>query len=135
MASIKSIRRLGAASLVVPSLDHLIAPTLTMIFAPAIMDTMFGSGAVATTIFFVVLGTFQLIWIVVLLKSSNSTLLSVGILGNLVSIFIYLLSASGVTIFGVPPQPFSAFPLVVKALETAFILASVYVLRTKASLN
>jgi hypothetical protein len=104
-----------------------------MMFAPVVMQNMFGPGAVAATTFFIVLGIFQLIWIVVILKSNDFILLGVGILGNLLSIFIYFISASGVTIFGVPPQPFAAFPVVVKALEAAFILASVYVLRTERS--
>jgi hypothetical protein len=133
MSSIRAIRRLGAASLVVPSLDHLVAPTLTMIFAPFVMSTMFGPGALAATIFFIVLGAFQLTWIIVLLKSKNPTLLAVGILGNLFSIFIYFISASGVTIFGVSPQPFSAFPVLVKVLEAIFILASGYVVGTRHS--
>jgi hypothetical protein len=93
------------------------------------METMFGQGFIAATIFFIVLGVFQLIWIRVLLKSNNSTLLTLGILGNLVSILIYLISTSGVTIFDVPPQPLIPFGVLIKALETVFILASLYVLK------
>jgi hypothetical protein len=133
MLSIKSARRIGAACLILPGLDHLISPTLTMIFAPMVMETMFGQGFVAATVFFIVLGIFQLSWIRVLLKSNNSSLLALGILGNLVSIFIYFISASGVTIFGVTPQPLIPFGVLIKALETVFVLTSLYVLRTMKS--
>jgi len=129
MLTIKSVRRIGAAALIVPGIDHLISPTLTMLFAPMIMDTMFGQGFVAATIFFIVLGLFQLVWILVLLKSTNSPLLVLGVFANLVSILIYFVSTSGVTIFGVPPQPLILFGVLVKALETVFVVASLYVIR------
>ena len=129
MLAIKSVRRIGAASLIVPALDHLISPTLTMIFAPIIMETMFGQGYLAATAFFFVLGLFQLAWIRVLLKSGNPFLLSFGVLGNLVSILIYFISASGVTVFGVPPQPLIPFGVLIKALETVSIFASLYLLK------
>jgi hypothetical protein len=130
MISVKTARRIGAAAIIVPILDHLIGPTLTMIFAPAIMTTVFGPGAIAATLFFITLGLFQLIWTVVLLKSNNRWLLTIGILGNLVSILIYFISVGGVTIFGVPPQPLIPFALVIKGLEVIFVLASIYVLKT-----
>jgi len=132
--SIKSVRRIGAVCLIVPALDHLISPTLTMMFAPSIMETLFGQGFIAATIFFIVLGVFQLIWIRVLLKSNNSTLLTLGVLGNLVSILIYFISTSGVTIFGVPPQPLIAFGVLIKALEAVFVLVSLYVLKARATI-
>jgi len=91
---------------------------------------MFGQGFISATIFFIVLGVFQIIWIRVLLKSNNHTLLILGILGNSISIFIYFISVSGVTIFDVPPQPLIPFGVFIKALETVFVLASLYVLRT-----
>ena len=127
------MRQIGAAALVVPGFDHLISPTLTMVFAPAIMQTMFGQGFISATIFFIALGIFQIIWIRVLLKSNNPALLILGVLGNLVSIFIYFTSASGVTIFGVPPQPLIPFGVLVKALETLFVVASLYVLKAPKS--
>jgi hypothetical protein len=102
---------------------------MTMLFAPTIMETMFGQGFMAATVFFIVLGVFQLIWIRVLLKSNNPSLLTIGVLGNVVSILIYFISTSGVTIFGVPPQPLIPFGLLIKALETVFVLASLYVLK------
>ena len=129
MVSIKTVRRIGVVALIVPGLDHLISPTLTMVFAPMIMETMFGQGFMAATVFFIVLGVFQLIWIRVLLKSNNPSLLTIGVLGNVVSILIYFISTSGVTIFGVPPQPLIPFGLLIKALETVFVLASLYVLK------
>ena len=136
MLSVKSVRRIGAVCLIVPGLDHLISLTLTMLFAPTIMETMFGQGFIAATVFFIVLGVFQLIWIRVLLKSNNSTLLTLGILGNLVSILIYFISTSGVTIFGVSPQPLIPFGVLIKGLEAVFILASIYVLKAlKAELH
>lgn len=134
MLSIKSVRRIGAVCLIAPGLDHLISPTLTMVFAPSIMEIMFGQGFIPATIFFIVLGVFQLIWVRVLLKSNNSHLLTLGVLGNLVSILIYFISTSGVTIFGVPPQPLIPFGVLIKALEAVFVLASLYVLKARASI-
>jgi len=124
----RSVRRIGAAAIVVPTLDHLLGPTLGIIFAPTLMYTVFGPGAVPAIIFFIVLGIFQLVWIRVLLKSTNRPLLIVGILGNLVSIIIYFISLSGLTIFGVPPQNGGAFAILIKVLEVVFVLASIYVL-------
>jgi hypothetical protein len=129
LVSVKTVRRIGAAALIAPGLDHLIPPILTMVFAPVVMETMYGQGFVAATLFFVVLGAFQLIWIGVLLKSNRPSLLALGVLGNLVSILIYFASISGLTIFGVPPQPLIPFAFVVKALEAVFVLASIYVLK------
>ena len=131
MVSIRSVRRVCAAALVLPALDHLISPSLTMLFAPAIMSIMFGdSGAVPATIFFVVLGAFQLSCIVVVLKRSNRSLLALGVIGNLVSIVIYAVSSGGVTLpFGVPPQPFTFFGALIKVLEAVFVSASLYLLR------
>ena len=129
MLPVKSVRRIGAVCLILPALDHLISPTMTMLFAPTIMETMFGQGFMAATVFFIVLGVFQLIWIRVLLKSNNPSLLTIGVLGNVVSILIYFISTSGVTIFGVPPQPLIPFGLLIKALETVFVLASLYVIK------
>ena len=132
MISSKLIRRIGAACLILPTGDHLIAPILTMIFAPALMTEVFGAGAVAAVVFFICLGIFQLVWIGVLLRSSNRLLLILGILGNLVSIIIYFISLGGVTIFGVPPQNGGIFALLIKALEAVFVLASIDVMRRVA---
>jgi len=93
------------------------------------METMFGQGFMAATVFFIVLGVFQLTWIRVLFKSNNPSLLTIGILGNVVSILIYFISTSGVTIFGVSPQPLIPFGVLIKALETVFVLASLYVIK------
>jgi len=106
-----------------------------MMFAPIAMETMFGQGFVAATIFFIVLGLFQLTWIWVLLKSNSSSFLALGVLGNLVSILIYFISASGVTIFGVLPQPLIPFGVLMKALEAVFVLASVYALKAARAKN
>jgi len=103
------------------------------VFAPVIMETMFGSGWMAATVFFISLGLFQLIWIGVLLKSNKSSLLTLGIVGNLVSVLIYFVSTRGVTIFGVPPQPLIPFGVLIKALEAIFILASVFLLSNQAN--
>lgn len=130
MVSIKSVRRIGAGALILPSLDHLIAPTPTMVFAPAVMSIMFGAGAVPATIFFIELGIFQLSCIAIILKSKNSSLLAVGVLGNLLSIIVCFVSAAGVTFpFGVPPQPFTPFVVLFKALEAVFVLVSLYLLK------
>jgi len=129
LVSIKSVRRIGAVSLIVPTGDHLIAPILTMIFAPALMSEVFDAAAVAAVVFFSCLGVFQLVWIGVLLRSSNRLLLVVGVLGNLVSIIIYFVSLSGVTIFGVPPQNGGAFALLIKGLEAVFVVTSFYLMK------
>jgi len=134
MVTVKSVRRIGAAALVVPTGDHLLGPTLGMIFAPTLMTTVFGAGAEAAVVFFIVLGIFQLAWIPILLKSSNRGLLTLGIWGNLVSIIIYFVSLSGVTIFNVPPQNGGAFAILIKALEFLFVLASIHVM-TRATTN
>lgn len=128
MVSTKSIRRIGATSLIVPTIDHLIAPTLTMLFAPSVMTAMFGPGAVAAAVFFICLGLFQIICIGIILKSGNALLLALGGLGNLGSILIYFISASGVVIFGVPPQPLITFGVLIKALEGVFVVASTYLI-------
>ena len=124
------MRRLGAAAMILPMGDHLIAPVLTLLLAPTLMWRVFGPGAVAAVIFFVVLGIYQLVWIGILLKSKNTLLLALGIPGNLVSIVIYFVSLSGITIFGVPPQNGGVFALIIKALEAVFLIASIYVLRS-----
>ena len=129
MVSGTFMRRLGAAALILPMGDHLIAPVLTLLLAPALMWSVFGPSAVAAVIFFVVLGVYQLVWIGILLKSKNTLLLALGIPGNLVSIVIYFVSLSGVTIFAVPPQNGGVFALIIKALEAVFVLASIYALR------
>jgi hypothetical protein len=131
MVSVKTVRRIGAVALVVPSVDHLVSPTLTIVFAPIVMETMFGQGFLAATTFFIVLGLFQLSWIVVLLKSNKSSLLALGVVGNLGSIVIYFVSAGGVTIFSVPPQPLIPFAFLIKTLEAVSVLASVYVMKSK----
>ena len=123
------MRRLGAAALVLPMGDHLIAPVLTILLAPNLMWVVFGPGAIAAVVFFVVLGTYQLVYIGILLKSRNTLLLALGIPGNLVSIVIYFVSLSGVTIFGVTPQDGGVFALIIKALESVFLIALIYVLR------
>ena len=128
MVSGKLIRRVGAAALVLPMGDHLIAPVLTILLAPALMWSVFGPGAIGALVFFVVLGVYQIACIGVLLKSRSTLLLFLGIPGNLVSIIIYFISLSGVTIFGVPPQNGGAFALLIKGLEAVFVLASIYVL-------
>jgi hypothetical protein len=129
MPSIKFIRRVGAASLSLPSLDHLVAPTMTLALAPAVLKSIFGPGWIAAIVFFISLGLFQLLWVGVLLKSDNSFLLVLGVLGNLISILIYFVSTAGVTLLDVPPQPLIAWGVFIKALETVFVLASVYVMR------
>jgi hypothetical protein len=130
--SVKTVRRIGAASLIVPTIDHLTAPTLTMLFAPTVMTTTFGPSAVAAAVFFISLGLFQIISIGIIMKSNNHSLLALGILGNLGSILIYFISTSGVAIFGVPPQPLIPFGILIKALEAVFVAASTYLLVTCA---
>ena len=128
------MRRIGAVALVLPMGDHLIAPVLTILLAPTLMWSVFGPGAIGAVVFFVLLGMYQLVWIGILLKSNHIHMLALGIPGNLVSIIIYFVSLSGVTILGVPPQNGGAFALVIKALETVFVLASIFIierLRTK----
>jgi hypothetical protein len=104
-----------------------------MILAPQMMATVFGPGAVAAFLFFISLGIFQIICIGIILKSSRPSLFVLAILGNVVSIVIYFVSTSGMTILGVPPQPLIPFAVLIKALEAVFIAASGYVLRTGVS--
>ncbi len=111
--------------------DHLISPVLTILLAPSLMYSVFGPGAVAAVVFFVVLGVYQLLWIGILLKSNNIFLLAMGIPGNLVSIVIYFVSLGGVTIFGVPPQNGGIFALLIKALEVIYVVTCVYLLKAK----
>ena len=92
------------------------------------MWSVFGPGAIGAAVFFVLLGIYQLVCIYVVLKSKRTLLLAAGIPGNLVSIVIYFVSLSGVTMFGVPPQNGGVFALLIKALEAIFMLASIYVL-------
>jgi hypothetical protein len=129
MPTTRTIRRIGAAAAIVPTIDHLIVPIITIILAPALMSKVFGAGAVAAVVFFICLGLFQLVWIGILLRSSNRPLLVAGIFGNLVSIIIYFISLNKVTIFGVPPQNGGAFALLIKGLEEIFVFASIEVLR------
>jgi hypothetical protein len=86
-------------------------------------------GAIGAVIFFIVLGVYQLLSIAILLKSNNKFLLATGIPGNLLSIVIYFVSLSGVTIFGVPPQNGGTFALLIKALETAYLVTCLYVMK------
>lgn len=131
MVSSKVIRRIGAASLVLPMGDHLIAPVLTILLAPSLMWSVLGPGAVGAVVFFIVLGAYQLLWIGIFLKSNNTYLLAMGIPGNLVSIVIYFVSLSGVTILGVSPQNGGPFALLIKALEAIYIVTCVYLLKAK----
>ena len=128
MVSAKAVRRISAVSLIVPIIDHLTGPTLTMLFAPYVMTIMFGPAAVAATVFFICLGLLQIICIGIILKSSNAALLALGVLGNVGSILIYFISISGVVIFGVLPQPLVPFAVLIKALEGLFIVTSAHLL-------
>jgi hypothetical protein len=106
-----------------------------MMFAPAFMHQEFGDGVVPVVAFFIALGLFQLAWIGIILKSSNRSLLALGIFGFSVSIIIYFLSTQMWLPFGVPPQPLVPFAFLIKALEAIFIFASLYILRTRANLR
>jgi hypothetical protein len=132
MVSVKTVRRIGAAFLIVPIIDHFTAPTLTLLIAPAVMTSMFGTSAIAAAVFFISLGLFQVISIGIIMKSSNPSLLALGILSNPGSILIYFISTSGVIIFGIPPQPLVPFGVLIKALEAVFVAASAYLLTTYA---
>jgi hypothetical protein len=129
VVTVNSVRRIGAAAVIVPTIDHLIVPPISLILAPAMMTEVFGAGAIPAVIFFICLGIFQLVWIRVLLKSNDRLVLLLGILGNLVSILIHFVSLSGVSIFGVPPQNGGVFALLIKGLEAIFVLASIYVMK------
>jgi hypothetical protein len=119
------IRRIGAVAMVLPMGDHLIVPVVTILLAPTLMWSVFGPGAIGAVVFFVVLGIYQLVCIRILLKSKSAFLLALSIPGSLVSIIIYFVSLSGVTIFGVPPQNGGIFAILIKALEAVFVVASI----------
>jgi hypothetical protein len=129
----KKIRRIGAAAAILPALDHLVSPTLSLMFAPALLHEFFGDAVAPVVTFFIALGLFQLAWIVIILKSSNRSLLALGILGFSFSIIIYFVSTQTWLPFGVPPQPLAPFAFVIKALEAVFVLASLYLLKTRAT--
>ncbi|MGA2790550.1 MAG: hypothetical protein ABSF00_07265 [Candidatus Bathyarchaeia archaeon] len=131
----KKVRRIGAFAAILPALDHLVSPTLGMMFAPAFMHQEFGDGVVPVVTFFIALGLFQLAWIGIILKSINRSLLALGIFGFSVSIIIYFVSTQMWLPFGVPPQPLAPFAFLIKALEAIFILASLYILRTRANIR
>ena len=130
----KKVRRIGAVAAILPALDHLISPTLSLIFAPAVLHQFFGDGVVPVVTFFIALGLFQLAWIGIILKSSNRSLLALGICGFSFSIIIYFVSTQMWLPFGVPPQPLVPFAFVIKALEAIFVLASAHVLRARTSI-
>lgn len=131
----KTVRRIGAAAPILPAMDHLVSPTLGIIFAPAFMYQEFGDAVVPVVIFFIVLGLFQLAWIGVMLKSSNGSLLALGIFGFSFSIILYFVSTQMWLPFGVAPQPLVQFAFLIKALEAIFVLASLYMLRTRANIR
>ncbi len=126
------MRRIGAAAALLPAFDHLVSPTLGMMFGPALMRQFFGDAVVPVVVFFISLGIFQLAWMGVILKSSNRSLLALGTLGFLFSIIIYFVSTQTWLPFGVPPQPLIPFAFVIKALEAVFVLASLFLLRIRA---
>jgi hypothetical protein len=127
MASIKPVSLIGAIAIILPTIDHL-ATFLAIITTPMVA-AHFGSGAVPAAIFFLGLGVFQLIWMGVLMRSNNPTLLVVGTVGNVFSILIYFISVAGVMLLGVPPQPLFAQGVIAKVLEGVFVAASLCVLR------
>ena len=104
-------------------------------FAPAFMHQEFEDGVVPVVTFFTALGLFQLAWIGIILKSINRSLLALGIFGFSFSILIYFVSTQMWLPFGVPSQPLVPFAFLVKALEAIFVLASVYVLRTRTNVR
>lgn len=131
----KKVRRIGAAATVVPVLDHLISPTLGYVFGPVFMRQLFGDNMVLVVIFFIALGLFQLAWIGVILKSSNRSLLALGIVVFSFSIAIYLVSTQMWLPFEVPPQALNPFAFLIKGLEAVFVLASISLLGTRSNVR
>ncbi len=101
---------------------------------PSIPEMFYGDAVSVVFTFFLGLGVFQLVWAAILLRSRNRLLLSVGVLGFLGSIVIYLVSLATPLPFGVKQQTittFSAFPLTTKVIEAVFVVSSLSLLRRR----
>jgi len=130
LVSIKSARRIGAIAAILAGLEHELGIVSTSVLAPMLYRQLFGQAVIPVTIFFVILGAFQLIWAAIILRSNSRLLIIVGIVGFLASIVIYLASTVIELPPGVPVQSVNPYAIVSKILEAIFIYASILVLRS-----
>ena len=83
--------------------------------------------------FFLVLGSFQLVWSWVTLVYREPTMIGIGVAGFIGSIILYLVAlVTPLTAFGVKQQTLttlSAVPFTVKFIEIVYIIAAVSMMR------
>src|SRR5436309_9069353 len=96
--------------------------------------SMFGDEAVwLVPAFFLVLGSFQLVWAWATLDYREPTMIGIGVAGFIGSIILYLVAlAIPLTPFGVKQQTLttlSAVPFTVKFIEIVYIIAAVSMMR------
>ena len=101
---------------------------------PDMTKSMFGDEAVwLVPAFFLVLGSFELVWAWVTLVYREPTMIGIGVAGFIGSIILYLVAlATPLTPFGVKQQTLttlSAVPFTVKFIEIVYIIAAVSMMR------
>ena len=101
---------------------------------PDMTKSMFGDEAVwLVPAFFLVLGSFELVWAWVTLVYREPTMIGIGVAGFIGSIILYLVAlAIPLTPFGVKQQTLttlSAVPFTVKFIEIVYIIAAVSMMR------
>ncbi len=129
-------RRIASAAATISGLLHLFPGGIGAFVTPAFAETFYGSATNLVASFFVGLGLFQLLLGYALRRSGSRVVLTLGILGFLFSISLYLVSlftplTIGTTV--VPQQPIvqaSIFPFVTKLVEAIFVVSSVNLLRS-----
>ena len=101
---------------------------------PDMTKSMFGDEAVwLVPAFFLVLGSFELVWAWVTLVYREPTMIGIGVAGFIGSIILYLVAlVTPLTPFGVKQQTLttlSAVPFTVKFIEIVYIIAAVSIMR------
>ena len=101
---------------------------------PDMTKNMFGDEAVwIVPAFFLVLGSFQLVWAWATLDYREPTMIGIGVAGFIGSIILYLVAlVTPLTPFGVKQQTLttlSAVPFTVKFIEIVYIIAAVSMMR------
>src|SRR5713101_9538494 len=101
---------------------------------PDMTKNMFGDEAVwIVPAFFLVLGSFQLVWAWATLGYREPTMIGIGVAGFIGSIILYLVAlVTPLTAFGVKQQTLttlSAVPFTVKFIEIVYIIAVVSTMR------
>ena len=101
---------------------------------PDMTKSMFGDEAVwLVPAFFLVLGSFELVWAWVTLVYREPMMIGIGVVGFICSIILYLVAlVTPLTPFGVKQQTLttlSAVPFTVKFIEIVYIIAAVSMMR------